>query len=97
MISFMLYLLMILLSFMNTPLYTEAIFLNLQVIFNFMFIVQGLSVCIYFIKKWLSQGTGRKVVLGALCVGIFGITGISFIGMVDSILDFRNVRVCKSI
>ena len=97
MISFILYLLMILLSSMKTPLYTEAIFLNLQVVFNFMFIIQGLSVCTYFVKKWLSQGTGKKVLIGVLCVGIFGVTGISFIGMVDSILDFRNVRVCKSI
>ena len=97
MISFILYLLMILLSSMKTPLYTEAIFLNLQVVFNFMFIIQGLSVCTYFVKKWLSKGTGKKVLIGVLCVGIFGVTGISFIGMVDSILDFRNVRVCKSI
>ena len=97
MISFILYLLMILLSSMKTPLYTEAIFLNLQVVFNFMFIIQGLSVCTYFVKKWLSQGTGKKVLIGVLCVGIFGVTGISFIGMIDSILDFRNVRVCKSI
>ena len=97
MISFILYLLMILLSSMKTPLYTEAIFLNLQVVFNFMFMIQGFSVCTYFVKKWLSQGTGKKVLIGVLCVGIFGVTGISFIGMVDSILDFRNVRVCKSI
>lgn len=97
MISFILYLLMLFLSSIKTPLYTEAIFLNLQVVFNFMFIIQGLSVCIYFLKKWFAEGTGRKVLIGVLCVAIFGVTGISFIGMVDSILDFRNVRVCKSI
>lgn len=96
-ISFILYLLMMILSLMNTPLYTDVIFLNLQVVFNFMFIIQGLSVCIYFIKKWIVQGVGKNVVIGVFCVGIFGIMAISFIGMVDSILDFRNVRAFKSI
>ena len=82
---------------MKTPLYTDAIFLNVEIVFNFMFIIQGISVTIYFIKKWLKQGIDKKVFIGAICVGIFGMRGISFIGMIDSILDFRNVRVYKSI
>lgn len=96
-ISFILYLLMMGLSYIKTPLYTDAIFLNLQMVFNFMFIIQGISVCIYFIKKWVKKDIGKNFFIGAICVGIFGMTGISFIGMVDSILDFRNVRVYKSI
>lgn len=96
-ISFVLYLLMLGLSYINTPLYTDAIFLNLQMVFNFMFIIQGISVSIYFIRKWLKNGAVKKVFIGAMCVGIFGITGVSFIGMIDSILDFRNVRAYKSI
>lgn len=96
-ISFILYLLMLGLSYIKTPLYTDAIFLNLQMVFNFMFIVQGIAVSIYFIKRWLKNGINKKVFIGAMCVGIFGMTGISFIGMVDSILDFRNVRAYKSI
>ena len=96
-ISFVLYLLMLGLSYINTPLYTDAIFLNLQMVFNFMFIIQGISVSIYFIRKWLKNGAVKKVFIGARCVGIFGITGVSFIGMIDSILDFRNVRAYKSI
>ena len=85
------------LSYINTPLYTDAIFLNLEMVFNFMFIIQGISVSIYFIRKWLKNGVGEKIFIGAMCIGIFGITGISFIGMIDSILDFRNVRAYKSI
>lgn len=96
-ISFVLYLLIIGLSYMNTPLNTDAILLNLQTVFNFMFIIQGISVSIYFIKKWIKEGLGKKVFISVACVGIFGVTGISFIGMIDSILDFRNVRVYKSI
>lgn len=96
-ISLILYLLTIALSYMNIPLYTDAIFLNLQIIFNFMFIIQGIAVVIYFLNKWLKQGVDRKLFIGALCVGIFGMTCISFIGMVDSILDFRKVRDYKPI
>ena len=96
-ISFVLYLLMLGLSYIKTPLYTDSIFLNLQIIFNFMFIIQGISVSIYFIKKWLKTGVDKKVFIGAICIGIFGMTGISFIGMIDSILDFRNVRTYKSV
>lgn len=96
-ISFVLYLLMLGLSYIKTPLYTDSIFLNLQIIFNFMFIIQGISVSIYFIKKWLKTGVDKKVFIGAICIGIFGMTGISFIGMIDSILDFRKVRSYKSV
>lgn len=96
-VSFVLYLSILGLSYIKTPLYTDAIYLNLQIVFNFMFIIQGIAVSIYFIKKWLKNGLGKKVFIGAMCVGIFGVTGISFIGMIDSILDFRDVRAYKSI
>ena len=97
MISFLLYLLILVLSYMKTPLYTDTIFLNLQIVFNFMFIIQGIAVSIYFIKKWLNQGTNKNIFISAICIGVFGMTGISFIGMIDSILDFRKVRVYESI
>lgn len=96
-ISFVLYLLMLGLSYIETPLYTDVILLNLQIVFNFMFIIQGISVCVYFIKKWIKRDVGKNFFMGAICVGIFGMTGISFIGMIDSILDLRNVRAHKSI
>ena len=95
-VSFGLYLVMMILTVMDTPLYAEPIFLNLQVIFNFMFIVQGIAVCIYYARKWSQNGLNSKLVIGALCIGIFGFMIVSFIGMIDSVLDFRQVRVCKS-
>lgn len=95
-ISFVLYLLVMGISYMKTPLYTDAIILNLQIVFNFMFIIQGIAVCLYFINKWLKQGIDKKLFIGVLCVSIFGMTGISFIGMIDSILDFRKIREYKS-
>lgn len=96
-ISFVLYLLMMILSTIDTPLYINEIFLNVEIIFNFMFGIQGLSVCIYFIKKWIKQELNIKLLIGVIFVGLFGIMSISFIGMVDSIWDFRKVRTCKSV
>ena len=43
-ISFVLYLLVMGISYMKTPLYTDAIFLNLQIVFNFMFIIYTLFI-----------------------------------------------------
>ena len=78
-------------------LYTDSILLNLQLVFNFMFIIQGISVSVYFIEKWLKAVQLKMIFMGALLIlSVFGITGISFIGMVDSILDFRRVRAYKS-
>ncbi|MGL5695124.1 MAG: YybS family protein [Peptostreptococcaceae bacterium] len=94
--TFMLYMLVLLLGFMNLGLYTDSIMLNLQMVFNFMFIIQGISVSIYYARKWLSQGTGKNVLVSGLLLGIFGTMGISFIGMLDSIIDFRKVRSYKS-
>lgn len=95
-ISLMLYILVLLLGFMNLGLYTDSIMFNLQMVFNFMFIIQGVAVSIYYARKWLSQGTGKNVLVSGLLLGIFGTMGISFIGMLDSIIDFRKVRSYKS-
>ena len=94
--SFALYLIVLLLGFMNIGLYTDSIMFNLQMVFNFMFIVQGIAVSIYYIKKWLKQGTGKNILVSGLLIGIFGTMGISLIGMLDSIIDFRRVRSYKS-
>ena len=65
-ISFVLYLLMMILSTIDTPLYINEIFLNVEIIFNFMFGIQGLSVCIYFIKKWIKQELNIKLLIGVI-------------------------------
>ena len=65
-------------------------------VFNFMFIVQGIAVSIYYARKWLKQGTGKNVLVSGILLGLFGTMGISFIGMLDSIIDFRKVRSYKS-
>ena len=60
---------MILLSYIKTPLYTDAIFLNLEIIFNYVYNT-GISVSVYFIAKWLKKSLNNKIFMGALCIGI---------------------------
>lgn len=94
--SLVLYLVVILLGFMKIGLYTESIMFNLQMVFNFMFIIQGIAVSVYYAKKWMKQGTGKNVLVSGILIGLFGTIAISFIGMLDSIIDFRKVRSYKS-
>lgn len=95
--SFMLYLLVLFIEIIGLNLHTELIMINLQSVFNFMFMAQGIAVCIYYIRKWIRQGSVKMVVFGGFILCITGFMGISFIGMLDSIIDFRKVRSYKSI
>ena len=94
--SLILYMLVILLGFMKIGLYTDSIMFNLQMVFDFMFIVQGVAVSICYIIKWIKQGTAQNILISGLILGILGSTGITFLGMLDSVLDFRKVRSYKS-
>lgn len=95
-ISFLLYMSILLADIIGIKIHTELIMLNLQFVFNFMFMIQGISVCIYFFKKWIRQGSGRMILTYGLILCIFGFMGVSFVGMLDSIIDFRKVRSYKS-
>ena len=88
--SFVLYILIMLIEILNIPLYTDLIFYIL-------FLIQGVSVAIFFTKKWLKAGHVIKFILGIIAVSIVGIMGISILGMVDSIFDFRKVKSCELI
>ena len=69
--SLVLYLIVLLLGFMKIGLYIESIMLNLQMVFNFMFIIQGVAVSIYYARKWLKQGTGKNVLVSGILLGLF--------------------------
>ena len=58
--------------------------------------LQGIAVSIYFFKKWIRSGSLKMIFMSALTLSIFGFMGISFVGMLDSIIDFRRVRSYKS-
>ena len=94
--SFMLYMLVLLIDTIGIKLHTDLIMMNLQLVFNFMFMIQGMSVSIYYVKKWFNKNEGRKIVISGITLCIFGFMGISFVGMLDSMIDFRKVRSYKS-
>lgn len=95
--SLIMYMLVLFIDLIGINIYTDLIMLNLQLVFNFMFIIQGISVCMYFFRKWIKQGSVKIILTYSLILFIFGFMGISFIGMLDSIIDFRKVRSYKSI
>lgn len=97
MTSFVLYLIVLLIEFTGLNLYTDLIMMNLQLVFSLMFIVQGISVSIYFFRRWLKESRISNILFSGIAIGLFGVMGISFIGMIDSIIDFRKLRSYKSI
>lgn len=95
--SLMLYLLVLFIDIMGIKLHTDLILMNLQLVFNFLFIIQGIAVAVYYVKKWFKQNQIKNVFISGLILSIFGFIGVSFVGMLDSIIDFRKVRSYKSI
>jgi len=95
--SLVLYILVFFMESININLYTDLIMFNLQTIFSFMFIIQGISVCFYYSRKWIKKGNFKPMLLWCLILSLFGFVAVSFIGMLDSINDFRKVKTYKSI
>lgn len=95
-VSFTLYILVLFMDLIKVNLHTDLIMLNLQLVFNFMFMLQGIAVSIYYLKKWIRSGSLKMIFMSALILSIFGFMGVSFVGMLDSIIDFRRVRSYKS-
>ena len=95
-VLFTLYIFVLFMDLINLNLHTDLIMMNLQIVFNFMFMLQGIAVSIYFFKKWIRSGSLKMIFMSALTLSIFGFMGISFVGMLDSIIDFRRVRSYKS-
>ncbi len=96
-ISLFLYIIMLAIGSMNLGLKTDLILINLQLVFNIMFIIQGIAICIHYLKKWINQRLFKPILIYGLILSIFGVMGISFLGMLDSINDFRKVRNYKPI
>lgn len=94
--SFVLYMLVLFIELIGLNLYTDLIMVNLQLVFNFMFMAQGIAICIYYISKIRKEGPNKLVLVGGVMILVSGFMGISFVGMLDSIIDFRKVRSYKS-
>ena len=94
---FVLYLFILIMDLIKVDyLHTDLILLNLQLVFNFMFMIQGISVSIYYLKKWIRSSSLKMVFISVLFLSIFGFTIVCFVGMLDSIIDFRRIRSYKS-
>lgn len=93
--SFILYIVIMLLEILNIPLYTDLILMNLELIFYILFLIQGISVAIFFAKKWLKSAQIFKLMLGFLAITAFGFMVIAVLGMIDSIFDFRKIKHCE--
>lgn len=94
--SLLLYFLVMGLDMIKVPLHTDIIMLNLQLVFSMMFLVQGASVGIYFIKQWRRKSPNKIMIFIIALFLISGSMVLSFIGMLDSVIDFRRVRSYKS-
>lgn len=94
--SFMLYILILFMDLIELNLYTELIMVNLQLVFNFMFTIVGIAIIFSYISKFRKEGPNKNVLLASIMLLVTGLMGISFLGMLDSIIDFRKVRNYKS-
>lgn len=94
--SLLLYLLIMGLEMLKIGLYTEIIMINLQFIFSIMFLLQGIAVSVYFIKEWKKKSPGKVIVAVIAVFLLSGTMILSFVGMLDSAIDFRKVRNYKS-
>lgn len=91
-ISLILYLLVLFIDIIGIKIHTDLIIINLQMVFNFMFIIQGIAVAIYYAKQWFKQNQSKKVFISGVLLYMTGFLGISLVGMLDSVIDFRKVR-----
>lgn len=76
--------------------YHEAFLLNISFLFGFIFLVQGLAVIDFFLKKTKAKLFLRIIVLSFLLLFIPAGSIILFIGLFDSIFDIRKIRRKKS-
>lgn len=94
-ITFVIYVLVYLASYMKLPINTIAIMSNLQLIFNILFILQGISLTMYFIKTRIIQRKS-SIIFPMIIIITLGMMGgvmlLSILGMLDCIMDFRKIK-----
>lgn len=95
--SLVLYMLILFMDILGVKLHNDLIMMNLQLVFSIMFLIQGVSVCIYYLKNWFKSNQLKKIFMYIFGLYLFGFMGISLVGMLDSVIDFRKVKCYKSI
>ncbi len=69
-----------------------SLFTNVMLLFIFLFFLQGISVVSYLIKKANIPRVVRVILIGIILFISPLLTAISFVGLVDSIVDIRKLR-----
>lgn len=89
-VYFSFYIIFLVMYLLKLDLYTELIAMNMQIIFNCLFTVQGVAVCIYYFVRWLKNKNIKRFIMLFLSLSLFGLVLVNLIGMVYSIRDFRK-------
>lgn len=63
---------------------------NIQAVMSVLFIIQGIAVCVYAFPIWSKNGESWRVIVTVAVVVLFGfISGLSLLGMVDTVINIR--------
>lgn len=72
--------------------YHETLMINIEIVFMFIFFLQGLAVYSYFLEKVKMGSRAKKTfIIFAILIGPISMM-ISLLGIVDAIIDFRKIR-----
>lgn len=89
-VYFSFYIIFLVMYLLKLDLYTELIAMNMQIIFNCLFTIQGVSVCIYYFIRWIKNKNIKRLIMLFLSLSLFGLVLVNLIGMIYSIRDFRK-------
>jgi len=72
--------------------YHDSLIINITLLFIFLFFIQGISVISFLIKRTRTPKAIRILLIGMIFLISPLLTAVSFIGLVDSIVDVRKLR-----
>ncbi|NMR96043.1 DUF2232 domain-containing protein, partial [Vibrio parahaemolyticus] len=70
----------------------DVLLVNLTAILSLIFVLQGLSVVDFFLKKRNKKRITRVIILAVIILFIPMLTPITIIGAIDMIFDVRKIR-----
>lgn len=89
--SFIIFALSYLTRYLN-GVYHVSLITNVILLFVFLFFIQGIATISFFIKRTSIPKTIRIILIGIILIASPLLTAISFIGLMDSVVDIRKVR-----
>lgn len=73
-------------------LYYETIFINVIVLFSFVFFLQGLAVIIFLMNKMKLNKILRSILIALIIISVPLSFVVSIIGILDNMIDFRKLK-----